>query len=127
MPYFGRFRGWRRTRPFWAGLLGIAAGAEILAISAPAARFLVIGKPGIAIPAMVGAAIVGAGVLQWTWPHRSRAIGLVIILLGFASYLLANLGGFGLGMLLALVAGSLGVSWRRPPTPPTQHCARLAD
>ncbi|MBB5158901.1 DUF6114 domain-containing protein [Saccharopolyspora phatthalungensis] len=106
------FSQWRATRPFLAGLLTLFAGMELAVVPVLSVRFILIqGGPGIG-SLLVAAALVGCGILLWTKPWRHNLLGAGIIALAFTSYVTTNLGGFLIGMVLALIGGALAVSWR---------------
>jgi hypothetical protein len=110
-----RFRVWRGTRPFWAGLYTALSGLPIAYL--PYAN-VTIGHLTLAMSTTAGAGSLIIGVLLVTlgltmWFHSIVRIfaGVAAILLGLVSIPVANLGGFGIGLLLALVGGALSVSW----------------
>ncbi|MBH1937443.1 hypothetical protein I5Q34_24770 [Streptomyces sp. AV19] len=69
----GRWRTWRRTRPFWAGTLLLLAGAELAAPLAPVRILLGLGTGGIAALGL-GAALVLAGLSLWFVPHAHHYV-----------------------------------------------------
>ncbi|MCY9782419.1 PT domain-containing protein [Nocardiopsis sp. EMB25] len=121
---WGRFRSWRRTRPFWGGLLLVAAGVELLV--APAAQSLILpidliiyaGIAGVS-GTLIGVLLIAIGVLSWLQPVQHTFFGLVGLLLALVSFVTSNFGGFVIGMLLGIVGASLVFAWaprvrRRP-------------
>ncbi|SCF36655.1 hypothetical protein GA0070618_5807 [Micromonospora echinospora] len=107
----GRFRRWRRTRPFWGAFLVILGGAEILAsVRAPLPVILHIGLQGMA-GYLVPLLLLTCGVLLLVTPAQRAFYAIVSIILALASWLTSNLGGFLIGMLLALVGGCLALAW----------------
>ncbi|MFC4910307.1 DUF6114 domain-containing protein [Actinomadura gamaensis] len=118
------FRRWRRTRPFWGGLLAVLGGLEIIAI--PLAPMPVVIHQGLAGIAswLFGALLVVAGLLLWFQPAQRTFFGVLAVLLSLGSFLTSNFGGFLLGMLLGLLGGALGFAWtpgatkRRRAIPP---------
>ncbi|MFI6575139.1 DUF6114 domain-containing protein [Nocardiopsis sp. NPDC050513] len=114
----GGFRSWRRTRPFWGGLLLAASGAELLA--APSAQSLILpidlivyaGIAGVS-GTLIGILLIAVGVLAWLQPDQHAFFGLVGLLLALASFVTSNFGGFVVGMLLGIVGGSLVFAWCR--------------
>lgn len=114
-----RFRHWRRTRPFWGGLLVILGGAEILlTVWAPLPVVLHVGLQG-AVGYLVPIVIVASGFLLVFTPSQRLFLSIVVAILGLASWLTSNLGGFLLGMLLTLIGAVLAFAWRpRPVSPP---------
>ncbi|MFD6949180.1 hypothetical protein A6A08_05690 [Nocardiopsis sp. TSRI0078] len=120
----GHFRDWRRGRPFWGGLLLVAAGIELLV--APAAQSLVLpidliiyaGIAGVS-GTLIALLMITLGVLSWLQPAQHVFFGIVGLLLALVSFVTSNFGGFAIGMLLGIVGGSLVFAWaplvrRRP-------------
>lgn len=105
------FRQWRRTRPFWGGLLVTIAGVEILFTEkAPLGVVLHIGMQGLAgylLPAMM----ILCGLLLWFAPPQRTFYSVLSVLLSLGTWLTSNLGGFLIGMLLGVVGGSLAFGW----------------
>jgi len=105
------FRLWRRTRPFWGGLLVVAGAGEIL--SSEQGPFQVVihvgiqGLAGYLIPVMM----LLCGVLLWFSPAQRPFYSLLTIVLALGSWITSNLGGFFIGMLLGLVGGALAFAW----------------
>ncbi|RGC67231.1 hypothetical protein C5N14_19745 [Micromonospora sp. MW-13] len=121
-----RWRAWRRSRPFWGGLLVALGGAEILVtLRAPLPVILHIGPQGLA--GYLGPVILLlCGVLLVAHPPQRVFYALVSLVLALVSWLTSNLGGFFVGMLLALVGGCLAFAWTpvrkpRPGTAPATH------
>ncbi|MEU1969805.1 DUF6114 domain-containing protein [Micromonospora sediminicola] len=119
----GRWRRWRRARPFTAGLLIALGGAEMLVtLRAPLGVLLHVGPQGLAAY-LVPAVLVLCGVLLIATPQQRVFYALLSLLLGLVSWLTSNLGGFLVGMLLALVGGALAFAW----TPVKQRPGRAAE
>ncbi|WP_406078979.1 DUF6114 domain-containing protein [Micromonospora sp. NBC_00858] len=107
----GRWRRWRRGRPLTAGVLIALGGAEMLVtLRAPLGVLLHIGPQGLAAY-LVPTVLVICGVLLITAPQQRVFYALVSLVLGLVSWLTSNLGGFLIGMLLALVGGALAFAW----------------
>jgi len=112
-----RWRAWRRSRPFWGGLLLILAGAELVLL--PLSGVLVHGGLKLVIyigiggvfGVLIGALLVAAGTSLLVNPAHRSFYGIAGIILGIASFPASNLGGFFLGMLLAIIGGALGYAW----------------
>jgi hypothetical protein len=106
------FRTWRRTRPFWGGLLVIIGASEMLASEQRplpvVARVGIRGLGGYLTPTFM----VLCGLLLWLTPIARTYHSLLVILLAADSWLTANLGGFYIGMLTSLVGGALAFAWR---------------
>jgi hypothetical protein len=107
------WRRWRRSRPFWAGLLVTLAGAEMLAtVKAPLPVVLHVGPEGLAAY-LVPTVILVCGLLLWFNPEQRTFYSVITVILTLVSWITSNLGGFFLGLILGLVGGSLGFAWRR--------------
>ncbi|WP_326699887.1 DUF6114 domain-containing protein [Streptomyces sp. NBC_01754] len=109
------FRTWRGDRPFWAGLFTMAGGLPIAYF--PYAN-MHLGNVTLAMSTTAGAASLIIGVLLVTlgltmWFHSIVRVfaGVAAILLALISIPVANIGGFVIGFLLALLGGALSVSW----------------
>ncbi len=106
------FRRWRRARPFWGGLLVLLGGVEILASErAPLPLMIHIGLQGLA-GYLVPIVLVLCGVLLLFHSVQRLFYSLLAIVLALGSWITSNLGGFVLGMLLALVGGALAFAWQ---------------
>ena len=112
-----RFRAWRQTRPFWGGLLLIMAGVELVLI--PLSGVLVHGALKLVIyigiggvsGVVIGALLIAAGTALLVDPPHRSFYGIAGILLGLGSWPASNLGGFFLGMLLAIFGGAAAFAW----------------
>lgn len=109
------FRTWRGNRPFWAGLFTMLGGAPIAYF--PYAD-LHLGNMTLAMSTTAGAGSLIIGVLLITlgltmWFHSIVRVfaGVAAILLALISIPVANIGGFVVGFLLALIGGALSISW----------------
>jgi hypothetical protein len=130
-----RWRAWRVSRPFWGGLLLILAGLELFAI--PLSGVLVHGAVKLAIyigiggvfGVLIGALLVVAGLMTWVNATHKTFYSIAGIVLGIVSFPASNLGGLFLGMLLAIIGGSIAFAWtpfeqapeRLAPEPPDQQ------
>ncbi|WP_405612121.1 DUF6114 domain-containing protein [Streptomyces sp. NBC_01508] len=110
-----RFRAWRGTRPFWAGLFTLLSGVPIAYF--PYAD-IKIGHLTMTMATTAGAGSLIIGVLLATlgltmWFHSIVRVfaGVATILLALVSIPVSNLGGFVFGALLALVGGGLSLAW----------------
>ncbi|UGY90335.1 DUF6114 domain-containing protein [Streptomyces gobiensis] len=104
-------RHWRRTRPFWGGLLLILAGAELIVIPlAPMKVMLSLGLGGIAAIG-IGLALILAGVFLWMAPQTRHYVSLHALILSVLAFGATNLGGFLIGMLLGIAGSALGFGW----------------
>ncbi|MCH0539278.1 hypothetical protein I3F58_06835 [Streptomyces sp. MUM 203J] len=106
------WRRWRRSRPFWGGLVTVLAGAEICAI--PLAPLKVMLHQGIAgVPSvLLGIVMIMLGISAWVAPQYRSMAGLVTTLLAAAALVMSNLGGFLIGTLLGVVGGASMFAWR---------------
>ncbi|MFF1462402.1 DUF6114 domain-containing protein [Streptomyces sp. NPDC058330] len=120
------FRTWRGDRPFWAGLFTMAGGLPIAYF--PYAN-MHLGNVTLAMSTTAGAGSLIIGVLLVTlgltmWFHSIVRVfaGVAAILLALISIPVANIGGFVIGFLLAMLGGALSVSWA-----PGEPAAEEAD
>ncbi|PYC78420.1 hypothetical protein C7C46_16435 [Streptomyces tateyamensis] len=120
-----RFRAWRRTRPFWGGLLAVFAGVPILYF--PYAH-LRLGDLTVAMATTAGAGSLVIGVLlmvlgvsAWFQPVSRVFCGIAVTILTLISIPVSNLGGFLMGLIPGLIAGGLLCAWS--PLPPEQAAA----
>ncbi|MFB6819736.1 DUF6114 domain-containing protein [Streptomyces sp. NPDC056347] len=109
------FRAWRGNRPFWAGLFTMVGGLPIAYF--PYAN-MHLGNVTLAMSTTAGAGSLIIGVLLITlgltmWFHHIVRVfaGVAAILLALISIPVANLGGFLVGFLFAMLGGALSVSW----------------
>ena len=111
------FRTWRRSRPFWGGLLLLIGGLEMLLI--PLTGVLARGQVKLVIYVgiggvfgiLIGALLIACGLALWFTPVHKTFYAIAGVLLSLLSFIGTNLGGFFLGMLLGLVGGSLAFAW----------------
>ncbi|MFI5532625.1 DUF6114 domain-containing protein [Kitasatospora sp. NPDC051853] len=109
------FRNWRRTRPFWGGLLAMLAGVPILYF--PYAHLNLNGMTvQMATTAGAGSMVIGLlmialGLTGWFQPAVRIFAGVATTILALVSIPIANFGGFLMGLVLGLVGGGLLVSW----------------
>jgi Family of unknown function (DUF6114) len=123
------FRAWRRSRPFWGGLLLLLAGLELLGIplsgimSRGAVRLVVYIGIGGVFGVLIGILLITAGIAVWASPVHRVFYGVAGVVLGIASFPASNLGGFFVCMLLAIVGGSIAFAW----TPATAAAPAAAE
>jgi hypothetical protein len=126
-----RWRSWRRSRPFWGGLLLLLAGMEILLI--PANGLLIKGAIKVSIytgvggvfGAVIGVLLIACGLAIWFNATFKAFYGIVGVVLGLASFPATNLGGFLIGMLLAIIGGALAFAWVPFSTAPVPDTVEL--
>ncbi|MFH9292678.1 DUF6114 domain-containing protein [Streptomyces sp. NPDC017520] len=129
------FRAWRGNRPFWAGMFTMAGGLPIAYF--PYAN-MHLGNVTLAMSTTAGAGSLIIGVLLVTlgltmWFHSIVRVfaGVASILLALISIPVANIGGFVIGFVLALIGGALSISWvpgetRSDEEPFGEHGSRRA-
>ncbi|GGZ76819.1 DUF6114 domain-containing protein [Streptomyces echinoruber] len=110
-----RFREWRGSRPFWAGLFTMLGGVPIAYF--PYAT-LKLGTMSITMATTAGAGsliigvlLVTLGLTMWFQQATRTFAGVAAIILALVSLVVSNIGGFVVGFLLALTGGALAVSW----------------
>ncbi|WP_449481066.1 DUF6114 domain-containing protein [Streptomyces avidinii] len=112
-----RLRAWRRTRPFWGGLLVILGGTELLLVPlSPLTVLVSLGLGGIAAIG-IGLALIAAGLFLWFLPQTRAYVSVHALLLSVLSFVATNLGGFLLGMLLGIAGSALAFGWTPLPDP----------
>lgn len=110
-----RLRAWRRTRPFWGGLLLVSGGIELLLVPlSPLTVLVSLGLGGIAAIG-IGAALVVAGLFLWFLPQARAYVSIHALLLSVLSFVATNLGGFLVGMLLGIAGSALAFGWTPLP------------
>ncbi|MBT2396149.1 hypothetical protein J7E89_09225 [Streptomyces sp. ISL-100] len=106
-----RLRGWRRTRPFWGGLLLILGGTELLLVPlSPLTVLVSLGLGGLAAIG-IGLALIVAGLFLWFLPHTRHYVSVNALLLSVLSFAATNLGGFVVGMGLGIAGSAMGFGW----------------
>lgn len=116
----GGFRRWRRSRPFWGGLLLLIAGLELfLSANMTLGNLEVHMGPEGFLSYLLPLLLILTGVLSWVTPGQRLFYGVLGLLTAVYSLVGLNLGGFGLGMIIGIVGGALVTSWA--PTPGTPH------
>lgn len=118
------FRGWRRTRPFWAGVWAMLGGALIAYVPATAFKFLLVANTSLIIGILVGVLIGFFGLMLWFARPLRVVLGVLIVLLSLVSFFTSDFGGLLLGLLMGLVGGSLALAW--VPTKVTRRQRRRA-
>ncbi|MFE2165550.1 DUF6114 domain-containing protein [Streptomyces sp. NPDC059447] len=119
-----RLRAWRRTRPFWGGLLVLLGGTELLLVPlSPLTVLVSLGLGGIAAIG-IGVALILAALFLWFLPGARAYVSLHALLLSVLSFVATNLGGFLVGMLLGITGSALAFGW----TPlPDEEAGERAD
>jgi hypothetical protein len=126
-----RFRAWRHSRPFSGGLLVLLAGVELLLIPLSgvlghgAIKLVIYIGIGGVFGVLIGLLLVAAGIIIWVNPVHRVFYGIAGVVLGIVSFPTSNLGGFFIGMLLAVIGGSLAFAWS--PGEPAQPAERSRE
>jgi hypothetical protein len=106
------WRHWRRSRPFWGGLLVLIAAAEILVTErVPVRVILHLGAEGIA-GYLLPSVMVVCALLLWFNPQQRLFYSIIAVLLSLGTWVTSNLGGFVVGMVLGVVGASLAFGWQ---------------
>ena len=113
---------WRHARPFWGGLFVFLGGTEIfLTVKAPLPVVVHVGMQGF-IGYLLPILLALLGLLIIFSPAQRLFYSIVAAVLALASWLTSNLGGFIIGLLLALVGAALTFAWSptkyATPAPP---------
>ncbi|MGW6391546.1 DUF6114 domain-containing protein [Streptomyces sp. NPDC055103] len=123
VPQDNRFKVWRQTRPFWAGLFTILGGLPIAYLPYGDMR---LGNVTLAMKTTAGAGALIIGVLlitlgltMWYQPVVRVFAGVASIILGLVSIPVSNFGGLLIGFLLSLVGGGMSIAWA--PAPPVEE------
>ncbi|MFC7307622.1 DUF6114 domain-containing protein [Streptomyces monticola] len=117
-------RKWRRTRPFWGGLLLILGGTELLLVPlSPLTVLVSLGLGGIAAIG-IGLGLVAAGIFLWLMPHARHYVSINALILSVLSFAATNLGGFLVGMGLGIAGSAMGFGWT-PVDPDEEETAEL--
>ncbi|MBX9422851.1 MULTISPECIES: DUF6114 domain-containing protein [Streptomyces] len=125
VPKENRFKAWRQTRPFWAGLFTIIGGVPIAYL--PYGDFR-LGNATLAMQTTAGAGALIIGVLlitlgltMWFQPIVRVFAGVASIILALVSIPVSNFGGLVIGFLFSLIGGAMSASWA--PAPPVEETA----
>ncbi|MFF0437076.1 DUF6114 domain-containing protein [Streptomyces sp. NPDC004327] len=110
-----RFRVWRQTRPFWAGLFTMIGGVPIAYLPYGDMRLgnvtLAMSTTAGAGALIIGVLLITLGLTMWFQPMVRVFAGVAAIVLGLISIPVSNFGGLVVGFLFALVGGGMSVSW----------------
>ncbi|MFG3050675.1 DUF6114 domain-containing protein [Kitasatospora sp. NPDC048239] len=115
------FRNFRRSRPFYGGLLAMMAGVPVMYF--PYAKLSLSGMTvTMATTAGAGSLIIGVllivlGLTAWFQPAVRVFSGVATTLLTLVSIPVSNLAGFGMALLPGLIGGGLMVAWAPLPEP----------
>lgn len=106
-----RFRRWRRSRPFWAGIWCLLGGSFIAFGPVTAIRFVLVSGTIVSVGILVGVVVLLMGLFLWFLPQNRHIAGALAIAFSLASFVTSNLGGFILGMVLGILGGAMGFAW----------------
>ncbi|MEU2078181.1 DUF6114 domain-containing protein [Streptomyces sp. NPDC013489] len=118
-----RFKVWRQTRPFWAGLFTMIGGVPIAYLPYGDMR---LGNVTLAMQTTAGAGALIIGVLlitlgltMWFQPIVRVFAGVATIVLALVSIPVSNFGGLVVGYLFAVIGGGMSAAWA--PAPPAEE------
>lgn len=125
------FRNWRRSRPFWGGLLVALSSLPIMYfpyndLSVGALRIHMATTAG-AGAAVIGLLLLALGISVWFQPMIRIFAGIAAIVLALVSFPVSNFGGFGLGLFPGLIGGALVCSWAPNKEPEETAAAAASD
>ncbi|MFF2196586.1 DUF6114 domain-containing protein [Streptomyces sp. NPDC058157] len=110
-----RFRAWRGTRPFWAGLFTLLGGVPIIYFPFADIRLanvtLAIATTSGSVSLILGVLLITIGIALWFQQGIRVFAGVAAILLALVSIPKSNLGGFFIGFLTAMIGGCLALAW----------------
>ncbi|MCN9240177.1 DUF6114 domain-containing protein [Streptomyces sp. RY43-2] len=110
-----KFRDWRGTRPFWAGLFVLLGGFPIMYFPYANLQFghltLAMSTTAGAGSLIIGVLLIVLGISLWFQRHVRTFAGVAAILLALVSIPVSNFGGFLFGFLFALIGGAMAVAW----------------
>ncbi|MBM9619283.1 DUF6114 domain-containing protein [Streptomyces zhihengii] len=123
------FRTWRGQRPFWAGLFTMLGGLPIAYLPYADLRLgnitLAMATTAGAGSLIIGVLLVTLGLTMWFQAPVRVFSGIAAIVLALISIPVANIGGFLIGFLCALLGGALAISWA--PGKPAAEAAGPSD
>lgn len=115
-----RFRSWRSSRPFWAGVLLAMSGVCLLL---PTFSTFRVGDLLISISTIAGVSTLLLGSLMLVCactvllqPAARIPAGVAAMLLALVALPAANFGGFVVGTLLGVVGSAAALAWRSAET-----------
>ncbi|MFI6230133.1 DUF6114 domain-containing protein [Micromonospora echinospora] len=106
------FHRWRRSRPFWGGLLTAMAGVQIFGTTQMSLGGLTfqMGPTGF-LSWVIPTILVACGMFMWFTPQHRMFYAVVAAVTALFSLIGVNLGGFFVGLLLGMVGSALGFAW----------------
>lgn len=126
-----RFRVWRQTRPFWAGLFTMIGGVPIAYLPYGDMRLgnvtLAMSTTAGAGALIIGVLLITLGLTMWFQPAVRVFAGVAAIVLGLISIPVSNFGGLVVGFLFALVGGGMSASWAPADAEAEQPAEEVAE
>ncbi|MFJ8644772.1 DUF6114 domain-containing protein [Streptomyces sp. NPDC093546] len=124
-----RFRDWRGSRPFWAGLFTLLGGIPIAYLPYASLKLgqmtLSLATTAGAGSLIIGILLITLGLTMWFQAIVRVFAGVATILLALVSIPVANFGGLGIGFLFALTGGAMSIAWA--PGAPEAVDAEVAE
>ncbi|WIM99056.1 DUF6114 domain-containing protein [Actinoplanes oblitus] len=120
--FWGKFRRWRRSRPFWGGLF-LLWSAFFLFLSSNLSLLtemrleIHVGPQGF-LSYVLPVLMLLCGLLVWFTPAQRMFYGIIGLLTAVYSFIGLNFGGWFIGMLNGIIGGALAISWTPRPTRP---------
>ncbi|WP_019152890.1 DUF6114 domain-containing protein [Robertmurraya massiliosenegalensis] len=108
----GKFKQWQQKRPFWGATLTILAALIIMYI--PIQLYAIAFIPGslVFIGFLFSGFLLIVGIFSYIYPQFSTLFGVLTIFLSVLS-IMGALGGFIIGTIVGIVAGSLCIAWEK--------------
>lgn len=106
-----RWRGWRRSRPFWAGLFTLLSGAILTLIPMSGMRVAFVQGSVLWASLLVGLLMLLCGFTLFAGGQYHFFVGGLVIVFSLVAIVTSNIGGFLFGSLFGLIGGSLALSW----------------
>ncbi|MFJ5873122.1 MULTISPECIES: DUF6114 domain-containing protein [unclassified Streptomyces] len=129
VPQENRFKVWRQTRPFWAGLLTLLGGVPIAYLPYGDMRLgnmtLAMATTAGAGALIIGVLLITLGLTMWFQPIVRVFAGVAAIILALVSLPVSNFGGLVIGFLLSMTGGAMSIAWA--PAPPVEETAETED
>ncbi|WP_411072037.1 DUF6114 domain-containing protein [Streptomyces sp. cmx-4-25] len=129
VPQENRFKVWRQTRPFWAGLFTLLGGVPIAYLPYGDMRLgnmtLAMATTAGAGALIIGVLLVTLGLTMWFQPIVRVFAGVAAIILALVSLPVSNFGGLVIGFLLSLIGGAMSIAWA--PAPPVEKAVDAED
>jgi hypothetical protein len=121
------FRRWRRTRPFWGGLLCLLGGAIIAYGPLSVIKFVLVAGTVVWAGILMGLLVGIMGLFMWFTPQFRQMLGILAVLFAVVSLVTSNYGGFLIGLLLGVLGGGMGFAWTPLPAQPAEQPAETGS